>query len=375
MKKWVSMCVALFSCMIPIANEAVMNIAQSKDVYFVLLAGGNGERLWPLSRQEKPKQLLTVVGEKTLLEQALERVMPLAYSKENIWVSTTPHHVLSIKSCLAGQAGKIIVEPGLRDTGPAILYCCLELYEQNPNAIVVFLAADAFIPKDNYGKFQHTLVRGISFAQHNDAIVLFGVKPTFPATGYGYIEYDNHNLDMATGTFKVVCFHEKPSQAVAQYYMDLENMLWNIGMFGGKVLTFIREFERLAPDIFYGVKNAFEGTGSYNEVKKNSIDYAVLEHSSRVWVVPTDINWCDVGNIGVLLGLQKEHNALSANTIALKAHNNLVHSNTLAVLIGVDDLCVVQTDDVLLITKKEDAERVKTIVSQLKEQDNLAGYL
>jgi mannose-1-phosphate guanylyltransferase len=356
-------------------TEATVNMAQSKDVYFVLLAGGNGERLWPLSRQEKPKQLLTVAGDKTLLEQALDRIVPLAHSKENIWVSTTPHHEKSIHACLRDRVGNIVVEPGLRDTGPAILYCCMELYKHNPNAVVIFLAADAFIPKDNYHKFQHTVMHGTLFAQENDAIVLFGVKPTFPATGYGYIEYDQHNLDMQSGAFKVVCFHEKPSQAVAHYYMDLDNMLWNIGMFGGNVSTFIKEFERSAPDIFKGVQAAFEGTGSYNDIKKISIDYAVLEKSSHVWVVPTDINWCDVGNIGVLLELQKEHNSLSPNTIALGAHNNLVQSKTLAVLIGVDDLCVVQTDDVLLITKKEDAERVKAIVGQLKQQDNLTGYL
>jgi len=364
-------------CMLPamlLAADRSM-IMQNKDVYFVLLAGGNGERLWPLSRQERPKQLLAVGNHKSLLEQSLDRIAPLAYSKKNIWVSTTVHHEDAIRACIGDQVGTIVVEPGLRDTGPAILYACFELYKKNPNATVIFLAADAFIPPDNYSKFQHAIMHGITFAQKNDAIVLFGVKPTYPATGYGYIEYKKTDVDLHTGTFKVVCFHEKPSQAVAEYYLDLDTMLWNIGMFGAQVATFIREFQIYAPDVFAGVQQAREGTGIYDDIPKISIDYAVLEQSARVWVVPADISWCDVGNIGVLLSLQKEHNQPHAHTINIKSHNNLVHANTLVALIGVEDLCIVQTDDVLLITKKEEAERVKAVVGQLKQNKQFNEYL
>ncbi|MCK5632924.1 hypothetical protein KAH94_04195 [bacterium] len=342
---------------------------KNKDVYCVILAGGSGTRLWPLSRASKPKQFLSVGSELTLIEQAVERVS-YSVAKENIWIGTTKNHQALVEKYVGEQIGRIIVEPGARNTGPAILLNCFEIYKKNPNAVIVFLPSDPFIP--NQDRFITFLDHAIDYTLKNDRISLLGLKPRYPATGYGYIEYDDTQLNVPFG---VKNFHEKPVFEIAQKYCEQGNMLWNISMFCAKASVFLEEFKSNAPDIFYAVEQYINGLGSYEDVRSESIDYAVMEKSKKVSVFPVDFEWCDVGNIEIFLSLQKEYGLDYKNVLTVNSNDNLVHvKGKLVALVGVEDLCVVETEDTLLITRRDKAEKVKTIVQKLKRTD-LESYL
>lgn len=241
----------------------------------MILAGGNGERLWPLSRKSKPKQLLEM-GNKTLLDQAIDRAA-LLVPRENIWISTTEYHKKNIQDLVGNKIGAIVVEPGSRNTAPAILLSCFKLYKHDKNAIVIFVPADPFIPDRDAKKFAGFVEHGINFIRHNNQLLLFGVMPTYPATGYGYIEFDITKSNDGITPFKVTHFHEKPSLAVAKHYLKSNNKLWNIGMFGGKVSVFLNEFKMYALTMFDGIRDYCYGMGDYNTLPMDSIDYAIME--------------------------------------------------------------------------------------------------
>jgi len=343
-----------------------------KNVYYVIMAGGDGTRLWPLSRQTKPKQLLPIGTDKSLLEQSIDRIAPLT-SKEYIWISTTTQHEDSISQAVGNQVGTIIAEPGSRNTGPAILLCAMEIYAQDPQALIIFIPADAFIPQRDWKKWRDFLQHAVAYAAQEEKIVLLGIKPTYPATGYGYITYDTTNNNDAP--YLVTHFREKPSLEVAERYIEQSNNLWNISIFCAQASLFLHEFQTYAPDMFNGVKAYCQKKAPYQSIVADSIDYAVMEHSKRVVVLPVDVSWCDVGNIEVFLSLKQQYNTLDANFIAYDAHNNLVDvPGKLVALVGVDNLCVVEVNDALLITTREDAENVRNIIKLLK-QGNYTRHL
>jgi len=334
-----------------------------KQVYCIILAGGNGTRLWPLSRADRPKQFLSVGSDRSLLDQTIDRVCSLV-PKNNIWISTTAKHKASIEQLVGNRIGRIVVEPGLRNTGPALLLNCFEVYRRDPHATIIFMPADTFIPsKDRCVAFlEHVL----DYTASHDRITLLGLKPHYPATEYGYIEYDSA-LEKSTAPFPVATFHEKPTLAVAQRYYQQKNMLWNSGMFCAQVGVFIEEFKKEAPDIFCGVRAYVEGRGQYDQVRAESVDFAVMEKSKRVSVLPVDFAWCDVGTIEAFLLLQQQCGQNKSLVMSVDAQNNLVDvKGKLVALIGVDDLCIVETKDTLLITKKGQAQQVKQIVQQLE---------
>jgi len=346
--------------------EAPKKSMKHKNVYFVILAGGNGTRLWPLSRADKPKQFLEAGEKKTLLEQAINRVSSVV-PKENIWISTTENHAANIKKYVGDKIGNIVIEPGMRNTGPAILLACLQIHQKDPNAVVMFLPSDPFISDSE--KFVNYVKNAISFAKNSNGITLFGIQPTYPATGYGYIEFDNINKQNAP--YKVLRFHEKPDLKTAQEYIKRDNMVWNICMFCGKTQIFLEEFKTHAPEIFDGVTKYYNNQGDYNDVKSDSIDYAVMEKSDNIFVIPADFPWCDVGNIEIFLTIQKQHMQLDTNIVKVNSNNNLINvKDKLVALVGIDDLCIVETNDILLITKRDKAEKVKEIVIQLKNTGN-----
>ncbi len=340
--------------------------------YGIILAGGSGERLWPLSRQKKPKQLLSICYDKTLLHQSFDRVKALI-SDDNISIVTTKDYANQIRECLQNELVSLIIEPVARNTAPAILYACLALYDQDPNAVIVFLPADSFIPQEDNALFADYLEKAFQAAERHNVIVLLGVVPTTPATGYGYIEYDPAQLQ--EDAYIVKKFHEKPSYERACGYITNPTMLWNISVFCGKVSVFIEEFQQLAPDLYAQVVAYKNGMQNYDTIQSISVDYAVIEKSNRVSVIPVDFSWCDVGNVAVFLALKNAQHQLKEKTIEVNSTNNLIDvPDKLVALVGVDNLCIVQTADALLITKRDDAERVREVVSQLK-QSSFKEYL
>jgi mannose-1-phosphate guanylyltransferase/mannose-6-phosphate isomerase len=349
------------------ANAGIAQAQTRGSVYCVILAGGDGERLWPLSRQHKPKQLLSLYGNKTLLEQAVDRAQLVASSPDTIWVVTSAQHEEGVRQCVGDTVATIVVEPVARNTAAAIITTCEEIYRCDPLAQVLFIPADSFIPLSEYGAFSDGIHKALSFIDTTQAIVIFGVQPRHAATGYGYIEYDETCED--NGVFKVQTFHEKPARAVAEQYIKNPTMLWNICMFCAPVGVFLSQAELHCPAIVSGVRAAFYDRQKYSLIPSEPIDCAVIEKSDCVWAVPLDITWYDVGNVGVFLSLREAGTQESNNVMYLNSNNNLVDvPDKLVALIGVDDLCIVDTGDTLLISRRDNVESVKELVRQLKQE-------
>lgn len=343
---------------------------KKKDTYFVVLAGGSGTRLWPLSTSKYPKQLLVLAHGKTLLEQTIQLVRGYNKIPAKVLVSTSPNHATLINQAVGKFIDQMVIEPSARNTGPAILYNCLRIYETNPNAIALFLPADSYIPQKDISKFADAVGRAFDFVTANEVIALLGVKPTHAATGYGYIEYHAKVNDASTGLHQIKNFHEKPVAKVAQEYIKCNTMLWNIGMFCGQVSVFLDEFKRHTPDLYQAVFDSVYHDVPFEQVPSISVDYALIEQSKCTWVLPVDFSWCDVGNVSTFLALKRQEEGVLEKLIVYNANNNLVDvPEKLVALVGVNDLCIVQTKDVLLITHSNEAENVREIVKQLKEQE------
>lgn len=344
--------------------------AEKRNIYFVILAGGSGARLWPLSSSQCPKQLLMVAHGKTLLEQTIELVRAYHQIPAQVWVSTSAEHAAVVDAAVGTLVDHIVIEPEACNTGPAILYSCLYIHKVDPDAIILFLPADSYIPQKDVFQFVAAVERVFAFVASHEAIALLGIRPTRPATGYGYIEYLSELFDATTGLHQVESFHEKPDLEAAQQYIKQATMLWNIGIFGAQVSVFLREFKLHAPELYQAVFDSVYDNTSFDEVPSISIDYALIERSACVWVLPVDFSWCDVGNVSTFLLLKQQTGGLTEKLLAHNSSNNLVDvPDKLVALVGVNDLCVVQAKDVLLIVHINEAENVRAIVNQLKEQE------
>ena len=339
------------------------------NTYFVILAGGKGERLWPLSRNDKPKQLLPFLDNQSLLEQTISRIQKISI-KQNIWIITTEEQLPQINVLVGNQVGKIIAEPTSKNTAPALLLASLMIEANDPQAMIVFLPADHYILDND--DFCNTVAHAVTISQAQQAITLIGVTPQGPATGYGYIEY-NQSLNNMNG---IIQFHEKPDLETAQKYYKTPGMLWNIGIFCAQSNTFIAQCKTHAIDIYNRV-TAYIHTGNkqeYELITATSIDYAVIEKSKNLYVVIGTFKWSDVGNLDTFLSLQRQNVSLNT-TVALNSDNNILNvKNKLVALINVNNICIIETDDVLLIVPRAEVEQVKVLLQHIKN-NKLEQYL
>lgn len=356
-------------------------------VYWVVLAGGGGTRLWPLSRAEKPKQFLELT-DTSLIEQSLERLRIYPDFKDtNVYVSTAhdqAHHIYKMMDTGLEIKGTI-EEPGRRDTGPAILLAVLTILQKDPQAHIMFLPSDPFIPSKDYQNFSNSIQKVMAATEKEEKIVLLGRKPDYPATGFGYIEYKEDSL--GEGPKNILRFHEKPKLPVAEQYLKRDNMLWNMGMFAGRAEVFAKLFRKYAPSMYDSVKGYIEGSCDYMSAEKKSVDFAIMEPASldsRLMVVPCDsFSWQDVGNIDTFLTIKNQFIADSGQEsnpiIEAASHANKAISkraDKLIAFVGVEGLCVVDTENTLLISKCSEAENVKHVVNKLNTQpDKYAPYL
>jgi mannose-1-phosphate guanylyltransferase len=343
----------------------------SDHVYYVILAGGSGERLWPLSKQDRPKQLIPFLNNRSLLEQTIDRIAPMAKSKEHILVVTNTQHESVVDQMVGESIGGIICESVGRNTGPAVLRACLTLQKKDPEALVVMLPADHFIPEKQ--KFYQVLAPAIDYAAKQEQMVIFGLKPTFAATGYGYIQAGTERKSEQHESFNVARFHEKPERALAESYLKRQDMFWNIGIFVGKTSVFIQEFTKHAPELVSRVNLFMNGARLYHDVPNISIDYAVMEKSKNITVFVADFEWHDVGNLNTFLSIKSRYESpKEQNIVSVEAYNNLVSSDKkIVALIGVHDLCVVQTDHEIVIAAKDQVELVKQVLAELKKRGEL----
>lgn len=353
-------------------------------MYAIIMAGGSGTRFWPLSREKTPKQLLKIGGIDTLIQETVGRVLPLI-PKENIFVVT--NHGLSddIDRQLSARfdgswAANIIIEPEARNTAPALGLAALHLRRLDPDAIMVVLAADHSIRKNN--EFLN-LIKTAGAAAQKDYLVTLGIKPNRPETGFGYIKAgkpcEGQGIE---GVCRVEAFVEKPNLETAKEYLRQGAYYWNSGMFIWKTSTFLDEIKKLQPALYQGLMEIQESIGTdkestvvaqvFKRLESISIDYAVMEKTDRAAIIPADIEWSDVGSWSALDEVSDRDafgNIISGNVIDFGSRDSIVYAEKrLVATIGLHDTIVVDTPDATLVCSKEKAQDVKKVVEELKKR-------
>ena len=355
----------------------------------VIRAGGVGTRLWPYSRKRHPKQFHALVGARTMVQEAVERVLPLV-EEGDLYVSTGADLVGIVQEQLPGlTADRLIVEPALRNTGPAVGLECALLESRFPGCTVASLGSDHHIGKPE--EFRRLL--GVAEAALEilpDTLFTIGVRPTRVETGYGYIR-KGAQVKAVEGepVYAVTAFTEKPDPDLARSYVEGGEYLWNSNMFVWKAATILELFRRFEPQIHESLMRIADAVGTANEVDvirdeyprmtEVAIDNAVLERAEAVATLEADIDWSDIGSWGALtdvLPTDERGNLLSGDVLAVDAKNVTVYGQPgkLVALVGVDDLVVVDTGDALLVCRRDGSQRVKDIVTRLAGDPELARY-
>jgi len=355
-------------------------MTEQRKIVPVLLSGGTGSRLWPLSREAYPKQLLALIGPKTMLQQTALRVRDEALFETPIVVANHEHRFIIAEQMRAlGIAGcAIVLEPSGRNTAPAVAVAALAALKRDPRAILLVMPADHAI--GNAAAFRESIETGLAAAA-GGRFVLFGVAPTEPATGYGYIE-TGAPLD-GPSILSVVRFVEKPDRATAEAYLAGGRHLWNSGLFMLPAQALIEEFERLAPEVLAAARKAYENgrtdldflrldEGAFKESPSISLDYAILEKTDRAAVVPARFDWTDVGQWSALweIGEKDARGTVSVGDVISEETSGsyLRSEGPLVAALGVSDLIVVATSDVVLVAAKERDQDVKRLVERLRTE-------
>lgn len=345
----------------------------------VVMAGGSGTRLWPLSRSLYPKQFLSLIDDYTLLQSTLLRLDNLDCSKPLI-ISNNEHRFIVAEQLR--QAGlsdfDIILEPVGRNTAPAIALAAIHALKNNDDPVMMVLAADHVI--QNVDAFCNSV--NLAFTQAVEGkMVTFGIVPSRAETGYGYIRQGEA---VEQSVYKVDAFVEKPDQATAEEYLRDGGYLWNSGMFMFRASVYLKELEQFRPDILEACKLAMSGASvdldfirinedAFISCPDDSVDYAVMERTHHSVVVPMDAQWCDVGSWSSLWDISNKDsngNVTHGDVIYHNSSNNYVYAeNSLVATIGADDLVIVQTKDALLIAKQDQVQDIKKVVDVLKREN------
>lgn len=349
-------------------------VDSTSNVYSILLAGGIGTRLWPVSRELYPKQLVKFIGNDSLVQSTIKRLYPLL-DQRKVRVVCGEQHYHEIERHMADMGlapdGKIIQEPSGRNTAPAILLAAFHIHQIADDGIMCVFPADHVI--GNIVSFHERLRVAIDMAERG-SIVTFGIKPNYPETGYGYIEGIEEDNGPA---LQVRRFVEKPDRPTAERYIEAGNFFWNSGMFAFKVAVLLKEFEIHQPQMLSAMAAIFEidrplAAEDYDQLENISIDYAIMEKTDKCVVVPSDFGWSDIGSWKSLydfLEKDNDHNVIEGDVIArqtrncfIQGHDRLIATNRL------QDLVVVETPDSIFVSDLEHSREVKSIVTELKDQ-------
>ena len=363
----------------------------------IILCGGSGTRLWPISRTLMPKQFVKLFDDRSLFQMTVERNRSLCDKQlvvsnaEQYFLAQDQLEELDTEFGVRSSEFRFLLEPVGRNTAPAIALACMAL---DPEEVVLVTPSDHLIKNQ---KAYEEAVRTAEKLANEDCLVTFGIEPQYPETGFGYIEFGVQSLEFRDKGFDVVKFHEKPDLKTAESYLqknseprtpNSEHYLWNSGMFCFKAGTYLDELKKYAPEIYDACDTAFQNAKSESRtptpelirirhedmaaIPDESIDYAVMEKSDRVKVVPCDIGWSDLGSFDALydeLPKDENGNTQNPNHIAVDSKNNLVLGDERTVAtIDVEDLMIVDTGDALLIAKKGSGQKVKKVVEKLKAQ-------
>ena len=327
----------------------------------LILAGGSGTRFWPLSTKSTPKQFLKLFNNKSMLQLTYERLLP-SFNSENIFIVTIKDQIPLIKNHITDIKNEnIIIEPFGMNTAPCIALSIIYLNNIfNSEERILILPADHFISDINL--FNSVIQTGMNEVK-NDILLTYGITPTFPATGYGYIESEKkYNNEM----FHVKHFKEKPNLELATEFLQKGNFYWNSGMFSWNLKTIIDAFKKYEPETLTITENVINNQDNdlYATIPKKPIDIAIMEQADNVVVMPVNFAWSDVGNwhsLSELMPKDENENYFKSPNYNSASVNNSVFSDKPVALIGVENLVVVETEDALLIVRKDLAESVKDV--------------
>ncbi len=351
---------------------------QNKNYYAILMAGGVGSRFWPVSTQNFPKQFHDMLGTgDTLIQKTFKRLSYLI-PEENIFILTNEHYSDLVFEQLPNITKRqVVLEPVMRNTAPCILYAALKIQKENENAIMIVAPSDHWIEDEK--AFSSNVQTAFEYCQSNDALMTLGIRPTFPNTGYGYIEYDK----VTSKAIKAVKqFREKPDYKTAEMFLKAGNFLWNAGIFIWSVTSVIKAFQNNQPELFLLFQ---KGVTLYNSAKEElfikenyplaeniSVDYAIMEKSTNVFVIPATFDWNDLGTWGSLydkLHKDQKLNAIVNSKVLLEdASGNMIRTelNKVVVIDGLNDYIIVDKDDILLIFPKAKEQDIKKVLQNVK---------
>jgi mannose-1-phosphate guanylyltransferase len=354
----------------------------SESLHVVIMAGGSGTRFWPFSRQARPKHVLQLLWEESLLQQTVSRSLP-ATAADRIWIITTAPQVEAIREQLPDvPVEQIIAEPEGRNTAPCIGLAARMIHARDPEAVMAVLPADHRVSPAE--AFAEQLATAGEWSSRENLIVTIGIPPTFPATGYGYIERGAPLPDAGDeGPFTVGRFVEKPDEATAQSYLDAGTFAWNAGMFVAPASLFLAEIETHLPDLHAGLAgieadpahSGFEASlaAVYPTLPKVSVDYGIMEKTERVAVMTSRFSWDDLGawpSLEKYLARDDQDNATLGTTVSVDAGNNILvaDGDHVVAAVGVEDLIIVHTEDATLVVPRAMAQRVRDVVDRLDER-------
>ncbi|NQY28077.1 MAG: mannose-1-phosphate guanylyltransferase [Flavobacteriaceae bacterium] len=351
----------------------------NKNYYAILMAGGVGSRFWPVSTSEFPKQFHDMLGTgDTLIQKTFSRLSNLI-PKENIFILTNEkYNDLVLEQLPEVTQRQVVLEPTMRNTAPCILYASLKIQKENPDAVMIVAPSDHWIEDEQ--AFTNNVQLAFEYCSKNDALMTLGITPTFPNTGYGYIEFDKTTQEDIK---EVSQFREKPDYATAKEFIAQGNFLWNAGIFMWSARSVVNAFQKFQPNLYklfekgISVYNTeFEDDfikGNYGKAENISVDYAIMESAKNVFVSQATFDWNDLGTWGSLYDeLDRDENdnaVVNAQVLAEDASGNMIRTATkkLVVVDGLNDYIIVDKEDVLMIYPKSKEQDIKQIVTKVKE--------
>lgn len=359
--------------------------------YSVIMAGGGGTRFWPMSRKKMPKQFLNLTGKDTMVNETIDRIsanVPM----ENIYIVTNVTQAPLMQEVTKGRllAEQILAEPAARNTAACIGFAAVEIQKKFGDSIMCVLPSDHYIK--NTEAYSEVMDFAMKLAEETERLVTIGIKPTGPATGYGYIKYNKKVKEVAhtigassqqrITAYPVADFVEKPSLPVAKSYVDQGCYLWNSGMFVWKTSVILKYFEELLPDVYECLMEIEQAIGTdkeqetidrvYPTIPKISVDYGIMERADNVIMLEGDFGWNDVGSwdaLDALYDTDENNNVVYGEQIHIGSKNCIAYGkDKLIATIGLDNVVIVETDDAVLVCAKDRAQDVKKIVEVLEEQ-------
>lgn len=346
-------------------------------MHCVILAGGSGTRFWPYSRTDRPKQLLKIIGNQSMLQMTVDRLRKLKLTKR-IYIITRKELHDSIASEIKGiNLENIIVEPSGKNTAPAIGLMSLKISANDPEAVMGVFPADHLIV--GHRDFEKSINQAHRMVKKHSGLITIGIKPTYASTAYGYIQFEQVKSKENLGGYRVKTFAEKPHEKLAKRFLANGDFLWNAGIFVWETNTLLSSMETHMPELYEylgEIKKCIQKDKPFDHIWNNitpeSIDYGVMEKSDNIFVIPGTFKWSDLGSWNALydvLTKSKDGNVVRGSGMVLSGENNLVHSNgRFTAIFGADNLVVINTEDATLVVPKEKVENIKDLVSWLRKE-------